>query len=93
VLISRTESAERLLGFAPCLKVFSRVSHRRRELFAADFKTRLPAATARGSFDKFDLPPVLAGRDPLNKSLLVWAKSFPPGYILNPFGDRMEMAH
>jgi len=36
---------------------------------------------------------VLNGRDPLNKSLFVWAKSFLPTYILNLLGDQMEMAH
>jgi len=40
-----------------------------------------------------DLPAVLDGRDTLNKSLFVWAKSFLPNYILNLLGDRMEMAH
>jgi asparagine synthase (glutamine-hydrolysing) len=35
----------------------------------------------------------LNGRDPLNKSLFVWAKSVLPNYILNLLGDRMEMAH
>jgi asparagine synthase (glutamine-hydrolysing) len=36
---------------------------------------------------------VLNGRDPLNKSLFVWAKSVLSNYILNLLGDRMEMAH
>ena len=43
--------------------------------------------------DAFDIPAVLSGRDPLNKSLFLWAKSFLPTYILNLLGDRMEMAH
>jgi asparagine synthase (glutamine-hydrolysing) len=89
------ESVERVLGFVPsCLKVFAAQGHRRRELFAADFKTRFAGRdSARLFLDGFDLPAVLAGRDPLNKSLFVWAKSFLPGYILNLLGDRMEMAH
>jgi asparagine synthase (glutamine-hydrolysing) len=89
------ESVERLLGFVPsCFKVFAAQGQRRRDLFAADFKTRFMGRdSARLFLDGFDLPAVLAGRDPLNKSLFVWAKSFLPGYILNLLGDRMEMAH
>ncbi|HXU75690.1 MAG TPA: asparagine synthase C-terminal domain-containing protein, partial [Methylomirabilota bacterium] len=89
------ESVERLLGFVPsCLKVFAAQGNRRRELFAADFKNRFNAHDSAGLFlNNFDLPGALEGRDPLNKSLFVWAKSFLPGYILNLLGDRMEMAH
>ena len=35
----------------------------------------------------------LAGRDPLNQSLYMWAKTGLPTYILTILGDRMEMAH
>jgi asparagine synthase (glutamine-hydrolysing) len=89
------ESVERVLGFVPsCLKVFAAQGQRRRELFAADFKARFEGRDSTRLFlDNFDLPTLLGGRDPLNKSLFVWAKSFLPGYILNLLGDRMEMAH
>jgi asparagine synthase (glutamine-hydrolysing) len=89
------ESVERLLGFVPtCLKVFAASGQKRRDLFAQDFKMQFAERdSARLFLDGFDLPAVLAGRDPLNKSLFVWAKSFLPGYILNLLGDRMEMAH
>jgi asparagine synthase (glutamine-hydrolysing) len=74
--------------------VFAAQGRKRCDLFAADFKTRFAGRdSARLFLDGFDLPGVLAGRDPLNKSLFVWAKSFLPGYILNLLGDRMEMAH
>ncbi|MEO8428815.1 MAG: asparagine synthase-related protein, partial [Verrucomicrobiota bacterium] len=89
------ESVERVLGFVPsCFKVFAAQGQKRCELFAADFKAAFAGRdSARLFLDGFDLPGVLAGRDPLNKSLFVWAKSFLPGYILNLLGDRMEMAH
>jgi asparagine synthase (glutamine-hydrolysing) len=89
------ESARRLLGFVPtCLKVFAAQGHQRRELFAANFEAQFAGRDSTRLFlDAFDLPEVLHGRDPLNKSLFVWAKSFLPGYILNLLGDRMEMAH
>ena len=88
-------SVERLLGFVPtCLKVFDAQGQQRLGLFADTFKTRFNGRdSARLFLDAFDVPGVLDGRDPLNKSLFVWAKSFLPTYILNLLGDRMEMAH
>jgi asparagine synthase (glutamine-hydrolysing) len=35
----------------------------------------------------------LAGRDPLNQALYLWAKTALPNFILTLLGDRMEMAH
>jgi asparagine synthase (glutamine-hydrolysing) len=89
------DSVERLLGFVPsCMKVFDAQGQQRLSLFAADFKGRFAGRdSARLFLDGFDVPAVLEGRDPLNKSLFVWAKSFLPNYILNLLGDRMEMAH
>jgi asparagine synthase (glutamine-hydrolysing) len=89
------EGVERLLGFVPgCLKVFAAQGQQRITLFDADYKTRFAGRdSARIFLDALDVPAVLNGRDPLNKSLFVWAKSFLPNYILNLLGDRMEMAH
>jgi asparagine synthase (glutamine-hydrolysing) len=88
-------SAERALGFVPgCLKVFAAQGQQRLGLFDADFKTHFAGRDSIRLFlDGLDLQGVLSGRDPLNKSLFVWAKSFLPNYILNLLGDRMEMAH
>jgi asparagine synthase (glutamine-hydrolysing) len=89
------ESVERVLGFVPgCLKVFAAGGQQRQTLFDADFKARFVGRdSARLFLDSLDVPAVLNGRDPLNKSLFVWAKSVLPNYILNLLGDRMEMAH
>jgi asparagine synthase (glutamine-hydrolysing) len=89
------ESVERLLGFVPgCLKVFAAQGQQRQTLFDAEFKARFAGRDSGRLFlDSLDVPGVLTGRDPLNKSLFVWAKSFLPNYILNLLGDRMEMAH
>ncbi|HXJ59350.1 MAG TPA: asparagine synthase (glutamine-hydrolyzing) [Verrucomicrobiae bacterium] len=88
------ESVQRLLGFVPgCLKVFAAQGRQREGLFADDFKARFAGRdSARLFLDGLDLTR-LQDRDPLNKSLFVWAKSFLPNYILNLLGDRMEMAH
>ena len=89
------ESVERLLGFVPgCLKLFAAGGQQRHPLFDADFKARFAGRdSARLFLDSLDVPAVLNGRDPVNKSLFVWAKSVLPNYILNLLGDRMEMAH
>jgi asparagine synthase (glutamine-hydrolysing) len=89
------ESVERLLGFVPgCLKLFGAGGQQRQTLFDADFKARFAGRDSIRLFlDSLDLPGVLNGRDPVNKSLYVWAKSVLPNYILNLLGDRMEMAH
>ena len=74
------------------MKVFDAQGRQRLSLFAADFKRCFAGRdSARLFLDGFDVPGVLEGRDPLNKSLFVWAKSFLPNYILNLLGDRMEM--
>jgi asparagine synthase (glutamine-hydrolysing) len=89
------ESVERVLGFVPgCLKVFAAQGQQRQDLFDAEFRARFAGRDSNRLFlDSLDVPAVLKGRDPLNKSLFVWAKSFLPNYILNLLGDRMEMAH
>jgi asparagine synthase (glutamine-hydrolysing) len=89
------QSVQRALGFIPgCFQVWDAGGARRRSLFAEEFQQRYAARdSARLFLDALDIPGVLNGRDPLNKSLFVWAKSFLPNYILNFLGDRMEMAH
>jgi asparagine synthase (glutamine-hydrolysing) len=88
-------STERLLGFVPgCMKVFAAQGQQRMQLLSDDFKECYAGRdSARLFLDAFDIPAVLDGRDPLNKSLFVWAKGMLPTYLLNLLGDRMEMAH
>jgi asparagine synthase (glutamine-hydrolysing) len=89
------ESVARVLGFVPgCFQVWTSAGEKRRGLFDQDFATRFVSRdSARLFLDGLDIPTILTGRDPLNKSLFIWAKSFLPNYILNLLGDRMEMAH
>jgi asparagine synthase (glutamine-hydrolysing) len=69
-------SVERLLGFVPtCLRVFDAQGQQRLGLFADTFKARFKDCdSARLFLDAFDVPAVLEGRDPLNKSLFVWGQ-------------------
>jgi asparagine synthase (glutamine-hydrolysing) len=76
------------------MEVFAVHGEQQQTLFDAGFKTQFAGHdSARLFLDSLDVPTVLSGRDPLNKSLFVWAKSIFPNYLLNLLGDRMEMAH
>jgi asparagine synthase (glutamine-hydrolysing) len=88
-------SVSKVLGFVPgCIQVWAGWGEKRRDLLADEFRAQFQQRdSSRLLLDGFDIPAVLTGRDPLNKSLFLWAKSFLPTYILNLLGDRMEMAH
>jgi len=58
--------------------------------FAAAYRCRDPF---RVVLSQLDVERQLAGRDPVNQSLYLWAKTALPNYILSNLGDRMEMAH
>jgi asparagine synthase (glutamine-hydrolysing) len=49
--------------------------------------------TYRLLMNTLDVERQMAGRDVVNQSLYVWAKTMLPNYILSNLGDRMEMAH
>ena len=83
------KSVKRLLGFVPgCLKVFAAQGQQRQTLFDADFKARFAGRdSARAFLDGLDVPGVLSGRDPLNNSMFVCAKSFLPIVSTQNFGN------
>ncbi len=88
-------TAKTLLGFVPSwIETFSARSGKMRELlsrkFLADFGQR---EGFRAILSDLDIKGQLAGREPLNQSLYLWAKTGLPTYILTMLGDRMEMAH
>src|SRR5262249_37062465 len=62
-------SAEKILGFVPgCLRVWAGWGEKRQGLFADDFRMHFENRdSARMLLDSFDIPGILAGRDPLNK--------------------------
>jgi asparagine synthase (glutamine-hydrolysing) len=86
---------KRLLGFVPSwIETFSARSVKMRALLAGDFlETFGQREGFRAFFSDVDVRGQLAGRDPLNQSLYLWAKTGLPTYILTMLGDRMEMAH
>jgi asparagine synthase (glutamine-hydrolysing) len=89
------DAVRRILGFVPSwIETFSTREMKMRPLLSGDFRERFgPREGLYGILDEVNLPTQLAGRDPLNQSLYLWAKTVMPGYILTMLGDRMEMAH
>ena len=86
---------KRLLGFVPSwIETFSARSVKMRALLTGNFLERFGQREGfRAFFSDVDVRGQLAGRDPLNQSLYLWAKTGLPTYILTMLGDRMEMAH
>src|SRR5215469_2040511 len=86
---------KRLLGFVPSwIETFSARSVKMRALLTGNFLERFGQREGfRPLFSDVDVRGQLAGRDPLNQSLYLWAKTGLPTYILTMLGDRMEMAH
>lgn len=85
----------RLLGFVPSwIETYSARSMKMRAVLAPSF---LESFGAHAAFlpllSDLDIRGQLAGREPVNQSLYLWAKSLLPNYILTILGDRMEMAH
>jgi asparagine synthase (glutamine-hydrolysing) len=83
------------VGFVPStFEIWAQAGKALRGVLQADFvaayRDRDPFAVM---LDHLDLERQLAGRDPLNRSLYLWAKTLLPNYILSNLGDRMEMAH
>jgi asparagine synthase (glutamine-hydrolysing) len=90
-----TESVKRVLGFVPTiLSTWGQQGEKMRGLLSDDFRGSF---NGRDSFrvlmNHLDVERQLAGREPVNQSLYIWAKTSLPNYILSNLGDRMEMAH
>jgi asparagine synthase (glutamine-hydrolysing) len=89
------ESVRRVLGFVPAqLEVWAQLGAALLSVASRDF---VEAHEGRDTFrlllGHLDVERQLAGRDALDQSLYVWAKTMLPNYILSNLGDRMEMAH
>ena len=88
-------SVERLLGFVPTIMATwaqqgQAMAGMLRPDLREDFRDRDPFRALLGHLD---VERQLRGRDAVNQSLYIWAKTTLPNYILSNLGDRMEMAH
>jgi asparagine synthase (glutamine-hydrolysing) len=89
------ESVRRTLGFVPSqLETWAQIGSGLLSLASDDFRNRYAQRdTFRLLMNCLDVERQMAGRDVVNQSLYVWAKTMLPTYILGNLGDRMEMAH
>jgi asparagine synthase (glutamine-hydrolysing) len=89
------ESVRRILGFVPTImETWGQQGQVMTGLLDDDFKAPYACRdTFRVVLNHLDVERQLVGRDPVNQSLYLWAKTMLPNYILSNLGDRMEMAH
>jgi asparagine synthase (glutamine-hydrolysing) len=89
------ESVRRAMGFVPSqLETWKQIGTGLLSVVNDDFRCSFADRdTYRMLMNHLDVERQLAGRDVVNQSLYVWAKTMLPNYILSNLGDRMEMAH
>jgi asparagine synthase (glutamine-hydrolysing) len=92
---TRIESVRQALGYVPSqLETWAQIGASLLTVVSDDFTTAYAGRdTYRLLMDCLDVERQMAGRDVVNQSLYVWAKTMLPNYILSNLGDRMEMAH
>ncbi len=89
------ELVKRRLGWLPSwMEIFGVMGKGSVEVFSKGMAASVaginPYAVA---LNRFPVEQRISGRDPLNQSLYMWAKSHLPNFILTFLSDRMEMAH
>jgi asparagine synthase (glutamine-hydrolysing) len=89
------ESVRRVMGYVPGqLESWAQIGKGLLSVASDDFTCAFADRdTYRLLMNTLDVERQLAGRDVVNQSLYVWAKTMLPNYILSNLGDRMEMAH
>ncbi|MBN1206608.1 MAG: asparagine synthase (glutamine-hydrolyzing) [Myxococcaceae bacterium] len=89
------ENVKRILGFVPTImEAWAQDGGAMSGLLSEDFKAQFrDRDTFRAVLSHLDIERQLKGRDAVNQSLYLWAKTALPNYILSNLGDRMEMAH
>ena len=93
--IAELATVERRLGWVPSwIKASSTAGQRTTVLFSREM-----AASVAGmnpyelALSRLPIDERVAGRDPLNQALYLWARVHLPNFILTFLSDRMEMAH
>jgi len=92
---TQIESVRLAMGFVPSqLETWSQIGNGLLAVTSDEFRCAFAERdTYRQLMNTLDVERQLAGRDVVNQSLYVWAKTMLPNYILSNLGDRMEMAH
>jgi asparagine synthase (glutamine-hydrolysing) len=89
------ESVRQVMGFVPSqLETWAQIGTGLLAVTSDDFRCAFgDRDTYRVLMNTLDVQRQMTGRDVVNQSLYVWAKTMLPNYILSNLGDRMEMAH
>jgi len=89
------DGVRRLLGFVPgWMETSFALSAKMHAVLSREFLNSYAGHDRfRSFFNDIDVAGQLAGREPLNQSLYLWAKTRLPNYLLVLLGDRMEMGH
>ncbi len=89
---SEFDSVKKALGFVPAF--FPILCFTAKDLFSQSMVERFQHHDHfKVLLNQLDVSRRLNGRDAVNQSLYLWAKTVLPNYILSNLGDRMEMAH
>jgi len=89
------DGVRRLLGFVPgWMETSFALSAKMHAVLSGEFLNSYAGHDGfRSFFNDIDVAGQLAGREPLNQSLYLWAKTRLPNYLLVLLGDRMEMGN
>ena len=89
------ESVRQVMGYVPSqLETWAGIGKGLLTVTSEEFRcTFADRDTYRLLMNTLDVERQMRGRDVINQSLYVWAKTMLPNYILSNLGDRMEMAH
>lgn len=92
---SPAESVRRVLGYVPTIfATWGQQGEQMLRMLRPEFARGFNGRDAyRSLLNHVDVQGQLTGREPVNQSLYLWAKTTLPNYILSNLGDRMEMAH
>jgi asparagine synthase (glutamine-hydrolysing) len=93
--IAELEAVRRRLGWVPSwIQTFSTLGQRTIEYFNPEMVSRVAGMNPyEVALSRLPVEERLAGRDPLNQALYLWARIHLPNFVLTFLSDRMEMAH
>jgi asparagine synthase (glutamine-hydrolysing) len=76
------------------IQTFSTLGQRTTEFFSPEMASRVAGMNPyEVALSRLPVEERLAGRDPLNQALYLWARIHLPNFVLTFLSDRMEMAH
>jgi len=93
--IAALDAVRRRLGWVPSwIQAASMLGRRTTEIFSREMNASVAGMNPYElALSRLAIDERVAGRDPLNQALYLWARVHLPNFILTFLSDRMEMAH